>query len=395
MIVKNKANNGRAFPARSHKAICERVTANVMPKVARLIKEEQENELAEGIFGWGSPKKPEQELTADFVRSASSDELATVIAEYLNYWAASASDSVDKALSNSIQTVLGLCKAGGENAAESSKKVLKAIVDAVRMVLRTGGKLAIDGVKGVGRVIMLGVAMCFKLAANGIKAGETAAKYIYKTVADFLTSTYESLKDKVAKGAEAAKDGLTLFLKVSLAVVLLCANKVTGAVEAFGAWIKGVAKDVADKVTLAVIATRTWFAVTAKEVAEWVKATIGNVRSACVKAWNATEKAVIKLWKNISGKLLEWANDLRMTVAKIGEKIADTITAAGDHIIAAKDKTVVFGIGKAVKALSKNYSEDDIVGIVRAAYNEDLRVDLNGNVLLNEAYYTKTNLRRI
>ena len=84
-----------------------------------------------------------------------------------------------------------------------------------------------------------------------------------------------------------------------------------------------------------------------------------------------------------------------MTVAKIGEKIADTITAAGDHIIAAKDKAVVFGIGKAVKALSKNYSEDDIVGIVRAAYNEDLRVDLNGNVLLNEAYYTKTNLRRI
>lgn len=395
MIVKNKANNGWAIPARSYKALCERVTANVMPKVARLIKEEQENELAEGIFGWGSPKKPSQELTADFIRTANSEEVAKVMAEHLNYWAASASDSIDKALSNSLKGVLDICKAGADKAEETSKKVLKGIVDSVRMVLKGGANLAIDGVKGAGRVIMLGVAMCFKLSANGIKAGEAAAKAIYKSVAEFLTYTYESLKDKVEKGAEAVKDSLSLFLKVSLAVVLLCANKIQGAAGAFDAWIKGVAKAVADKTVLAVIAVRTWFAVTAKEVAEWVKGTIGNVRSACVEAWNALEKKTIKVWKDVSSKIIEWANDIRMTLAEIGKKIADTMTAAGDHIIAAKDKAVVYGIGKAVKALSKNYSEDDVVAIVRAAYNEDFHTDVRGNIILNEAYYTKTSLRRI
>lgn len=391
MIIKNVANNKRNS-ASLYNTLCENIADKVMPEVNRMLREEYA--IEEGWFST-SPKKPSQNLTDDFIRTANSDEIAKVMAEHLNYWAASASDSIDKALSNSVKGLLDICKSGTDKAEETSKKVLKGIVDAVRLVIKGGANLAIDSVKGIGRVIMLGAAMCLKLGANGVKAGEAAVRAIYRSIAEFLTSSYEALKDKVEKGIDAVKDGLSIFLKVSLAVILLCANKVQGAAEAFGAWIKGVAKNIADKTVLAVITVRTWFAVTSKEVAEWVKTTVGNVRSACVDAWNALEKKITKVWKEISNKIIEWANEFRMTIAEIGKKIADTMTAAGEHIIAGKDKAVVYGIGKAVKALSKNYTEDDVVAIVRAAYNEDLHFDENDNTILNEAYYTKTNLRPI
>lgn len=375
----------------SRKAIYESVVKQAMPQIEALLREQQINE---GWFG-ESAKKPEQELTAEFINNASKEDLAKAIAEHLNFWCAKATDSIDKACSSSTQHILGLIKKAGEKSADLAKKVLMGIVDAVRVAIKGAGELVVDGVKGVGRIILLGVATCFKLAVNGVKLAEAAGKAVYKSVSEWLSSTYDSLKDKVQKGAEAVKDGLALFLKVSLAVCVLCANKIQGAAESFGAFIKKVAADVKDKVVLAVVATRTWFAVKAKEVAEWIKSVAGDIRSACVEAWNGLEKGTIKVWKAVSGKILDWCNSIRMTVAEIGKKISDTISAAGDHIVAAKDKAVVAGIGKAVHMLSKKYSEDDIVNIVRAAYNEDLHFDADGNTLINESYYANTFLRRI
>jgi hypothetical protein len=375
----------------SRKAIYESVVKQVMPQIEAILNEQ---ELDEGWFG-GSAKKPEQELTAEYINSASKEELAKTIGELLNWWCAKAGDSVDKACTTSTQYIVGLIKGSGEKSADFSKKLLMSFVDAVRMVVKGAGELVVDGVKGTGRIILLSVATLFKLAVSGVKMAEAAAKAIYKTVSEWLSSTYDSLKDKVQKGAEAVKDSLALFLKVSLAVCVLCANKIQGAAEAFGSFIKKVAGDVKEKVVLAVVATRTWFAVKAKEVAEWVKSVAGDIRSACVEAWNKLEKGTIKVWKAVSGKILDWCNSIRMTVAEIGKKISDTISATGEHIVAAKDKAVVAGIGKAVRMLSKKYSEDDVVNIVRAAYNEDLHFDAAGNTLINESYYANTFLRRI
>lgn len=395
MIVKNNKprNSRRVAPKSRQDILFENMAERITKKVTKTLLEDEN--LEEGWFGFGSAKKPEKELTAEFIRTASQDEVAELLAEYLNYWAASASDSVDKALTTSFKTVLDLCKSGADKTGDASKKVLMGIVTAVRKGVNGTLEATVDGVKGLGRLIMLGVAMCFKLAANGIELGKQAAASIYKTVKEFLEKSYNTLKDKMKAGADAVKDGLTLTLKVSLAALLLCANKVEGAAQSFGGWIKQVAKDAADKVVAGVVLCRTWFAAKASEVAAWVKETIGDVRQAIVTAWNGLEKSVVSLWKNVSGKILDWCNDVRVTVAKIGEKISDAITSAGDHIIAAKDKAVVSAIGKGVRMLSKNYTEDDIVAIVRAAYNEDLKVDMAGNTLINESYYTKTNLRRI
>lgn len=45
------------------------------------------------------------------------------------------------------------------------------------------------------------------------------------------------------------------------------------------------------------------------------------------------------------------------------------------------------GIEKAVKVMKPKYSEDDLVALVRKAYNEGLQLEPNGTLIINEKYY--------
>lgn len=180
-----------------------------------------------------------------------------------------------------------------------------------------------------------------------------------------------------------------------MSVILLIANKIQGAAQAFGEWLKTIIADVKEKVNAAVMICRSWFAVKSKEVVDFMKDQFNNVRQSCVEAWNKLDKAARKAWNKATDKIISWVNNVRITLSKLGEKITATVNKAGDAIISGKDKVMIAGINKAVKALSSKYSEDDVVAIVRKAYNEGIKFAADGSCVINESYYMNTKLQLV
>lgn len=353
----------------------------------RSMNEAELNEL----FGLGGPKKPKQELTAEYIRNADGGELADLLAEYCNYWMASAGESLDKAIMPAVNALFNTCK----EKKEDGTKLMKAIVLACRKALTGAYDKTLDGVKALPRILLMGVALTVKFGANGIDLGVNAAKAIYSAIVTWVKDTYGKCKDGVEKAWDATKDKMVLCAKVLMAVGVLCAYKVAGAAQTLGALVKEIVNDAKDGVNAAVLIVRMWFAAKAEAVTAWVKETVADAKNKVVEVWNGMEKAVTKGWNNAVSKIVDWCNSIKLTVNKIVDKVADTMTAAGDAIVGAKDKVVVASIGKAVKMLSKNYSEDDIIAIVRKALKEGVRFEADGSFIVNEKYYTSTNLKPV
>lgn len=373
-------NNGmRLNPQKLHE--------NIMRNLREGLNEAEINEL----FGLGGPKKPKQELTAEYIREADGAELADLMAEYCNYWLASAGESLDKAIMPAVKALMGTCQEGKEQ----STKVMKAIVTAVRNAVAGAYDKTIDAVKATPRIILMGIAICVKLGASGIDIAVQGGKAIYTSVVNWCKDTYAKCKDAVEKGWDTAKDKMILFGKVALAVALLCAHKVAGAAQACGGFIKELVADAADGVKAAVLIVRAWFAAKAEAFVAWTKETVGAAKNKVVEAWNAMDKAITKGWNNAVSKVLDWCNSIKLTVSKLVDKVGNTMNAAGDAIVGAKDRAVVAGIGKAVRMLSSKYSEDDIVAIVRKALKEGVQFEKNGTFIINEKYYSNTTLNPI
>ena len=401
MIVKNNKRYSqvtRAIPARNHnkvmneylkncqkKQVYEKIMRELMPILNEHLDEDDEiNEL----FGFGSSvKEPPQALTAEYIKEASVEDLTDVMGEYMNYWMAKAGDSIDKALQTSSAKMLEICK----NNSEGAKKIFGAMIFAVKKGLTGAGNLAAN----IGRGILMACAFCVKMVANGIDIAKNALVSLYKNIAEFLKNSYANLKNSSKKGVDTASDKLQIFCKVAMAVILLIANKIQGAAQAFGEWLKTIIADVKEKVNVAVMICRSWFAVKSKEVADFMKDQFNNVRQSCVEAWNKLDKAARKAWNKATDKIISWVNNVRITLSKLGEKITATVNKAGDAIISGKDKVMVAGINKAVKALSSKYSEDDVVAIVRKAYNEGIKFAADGSCVINESYYMNTKLQLV
>jgi hypothetical protein len=105
------------------------------------------------------------------------------------------------------------------------------------------------------------------------------------------------------------------------------------------------------------------------------------------------DKKARKTYDNIASKLEDWMKDIKELINYISEKIENIAKATKDFAIDKKDKDLIWGIQKGVKGLSKNYTEDQVVALVRKCYNENLIPDIKGNYHINEAYFHKSGTR--
>ena len=71
-----------------------------------------------------------------------------------------------------------------------------------------------------------------------------------------------------------------------------------------------------------------------------------------------------------------WFHRFAIQVMLFSYKDYDAASAAKDFAIDKKDKALIWGIQKGVKGLSKNYTEDQVVALVRKCYNENLIPDI-------------------
>lgn len=383
--------NKKMTPAELHQKIFE----NMMTEFRGNLTESEINELfGFGKKSGGSASKPKQELTAEFLTTAPVEEIATVISEVFDYWGANANDMMDKALDSAMQPLSHLWQEGKENA-ENAAKFAKAVVSAIKTKLANVGDAAKDGAASLPRLIIMGVAICMKVGAQGVQTCADAAKFIYESATDWCVKAYESVKTGFEKGVNEIKDTAIILIKVSSALVILAANQIVSNGQKVVDFIGSVGKDIANGVQAAALIARGWLSTKAAEFTKFISDNINIAREKIVSVYNAIDKAVRKAWMSLVNSVLDFFNNVKITAAKIADKISDTMTAAGDRIVAGKDKVVVAGINKAVKMLSKNYSEDDVVAIVRKAYNEGLTFEMNGTCIINEAYYSKTTLSRV
>ena len=168
---------------------------------------------------------------------------------------------------------------------------------------------------------------------------------------------------------------------------MACANKVQGAVETLGNFFKQVLADAKAKKDGAILLVKTWLQAKSEAVKSWITETGGEIRKTVIEAWNAMDRKVRNAYDKVARKLEDWMNDIKELVQEIGTKISDAADKAKDVVIDKKDKALVWGIQKGVKALSKNYTEDQVVALVRKCYNESVVPNTRtGNIVINEAY---------
>lgn len=375
------------------KAMYNRIMSEIVPLIQKELNESNQNDELNELFGFGKKEvaEPAQAITADFIKEASTEDLAVAMAEQMNYWMAKAGENVDKAIMSTVAQIHDICK----DSVEAAEKVCTAIVVAIKKALSFTLNATIDGVKGLGRLLLMGISFLVKLGNNGIKFAAEALPQAYNTIVKFLQNTYNALKKEVENKEASFSDKANVFFKVVVAGMTLVANKVVGAVETIGKWVKEIYAEAKENVVMAIAVVRTWFAMKSEKVAAFIKESAGDIKESVVKAWNALEKGLRKSWKTVTEKVLAWIADVKDSFNNLKEKISGVITKAGDKIIQGRDKMLVAGINKAVGALKKNYSEDDIVSMVRKAYNEGITFEADGSCILNECYYSSTYLRQI
>ena len=249
MIKKNSYTKSQIKNHRLRKQIYEQVMTNIVTQ----LNEGEMNEL----FGWGNGvSKPEQALTAEYVSNASQEELAETIASWLNYWADSAKDGLDKALSSAITPCLQVCQAGEDKA----KKFLDSLRGSVAKGLQNGLESTKNGAKALPRLIIMGVALCVKLAANGVEKAKQYAQSLYQGVIKFTKNLYTTCSEAIEKGWDTVKEKAELLGKLACAIFTLVAHKVTGAKEMCAAWIKEIIDAAKQETIMAVLIVRSWFA---------------------------------------------------------------------------------------------------------------------------------------
>ena len=62
---------------RQKQALYESIMRQVAPEIRKALRESEE--VNEGLFGFGDPSKPSEELTAEYIRSHSQEEIAEKI----------------------------------------------------------------------------------------------------------------------------------------------------------------------------------------------------------------------------------------------------------------------------------------------------------------------------
>ena len=376
---------------RQKQALYESIMRQVAPEIRKALKESEE--VNEGLFGFGDPSKPSEELTAEYIRNHSQEEIAELFHQYSIYIMAKANQNVDKAIAAFAEKTKAAW-AGLSDSADDKKKALDAILTSVKASITGKYESAKKFAKAIPGHIVFGIAWLIKLSVNGWDKAEAALKSLYGSVASYLKEAYASIVEKIGEKKEQIaekyaqfKDTISLYMKVAAAAVIALANGLKGAAEAFEAWVKKIAADAKAKVLFAVSIVRSWFAAKQEAIKNWVSKTYAGAKAAAIEAWNALEGKVVKAWNGAVEKATDFINDCKATMEAIAQKISDFAAAAKDTAISLKDAGAAKIISKTVKALNKdNYPLDKVIDLVTKAYNESIYVDHN-RLMLNEAKF--------
>lgn len=378
---------------RSQKALYNAIMESVTPQIAKLVKEAEEEDKASDdvkdaeknesndvdeaalneLFGFGSSvQKPEKALSLE----NSDDENADLFIAWCAYYMSKCSNDAKKGMDAFFKA-----------SCEVIKKAPMMIVKGILKLMSGAIKGSVFGVGTVAAVVLGSISMLVRLTVSGVEKAKEALAQLYKTISQGITTFYKNFMGGTEKIAKDSSDKLTVWVGVISGALMACANKIQGAVEALGAFFKQVLADAKEKKDAAVLLVKTWLQAKSEAVKSWLTETGGEIRKTVIEAWNAMDKKVRNAYDKVAKKLEDWMNDIKELVQEIGTKISDAADKAKDVVIDKKDKALVWGIQKGVKGLSKNYTEDQVVALVRKCYNESVVPNTRtGNIIINEAY---------
>ncbi len=325
------------------------------------------------LFGFGSSvKKPEKALSLE----NSDEENADLFIAWSAYYMSKCSNDAKKGMEMFL-------KESGEIISKAPMMIVKGILRLMSGAI----KGAVFGVGTVAAVVLGGISMLVRMAVNGVEKAKEALAELYKTIKQGISTFYKNFTSGTDKMVNDSKDKLTVWLGVLSGALMACANKIQGAAEAMGDFFKQVLADAKEKKDAAVLIVKTWLQAKSEAVKSWITETGGEIRKTVIEAWNAMDKKVRNTYDKVAKALESWMNDIKELVQAVSQKVSDAADKAKDVVIDKKDKALVWGIQKGVKGLSKNYTEDQVVALVRKCYNESVVPNKRtGNIIINEAY---------
>lgn len=345
------------------------------------IDEQELNEL----FGFGKDKaeKPAKALSLE----NSDEENAELFIQWFAWYLDQANDNIQKGLSTFFNDFSALFI-----------KAPKMIVKGVIMLLSMSVKGVAYAVKTTAGIVLGSIFALIRLINSGVENAKECLQNLYKAMLNGFQQFYSTMCNKANKFIADSQDKLKVWMGALTAAFMAVVNNVTGAAEAFGKFVKQILSDAKDKVDGAVLIAKTWLQSKSEEAKAWIKQQAGDIRNAVVDAWNAMDKKVRNGYNNAVKKLEDWMSSIKELIAYAGTKIAEKGKEAAqkskEYVVDKKDKAMVWSIQKAVKALSNNYTEDQVVALVRKCYNESLKPMFNGNYRINEAYFYDARTRR-
>ena len=175
---------------RSQKALYNAIMESVTPRIARLVKEaEEEDEASDDVndvdeaalnelFGFGSSvKKPEKTLSLE----NSDDENADLFIAWCAYYMSKCSNDVKKGMD-------AFCKASGN----VIKKVPMMIVKGILKLMSGAIKGSVFGVGTVAAVVLSSISMLVRLTVSGVEKAKEALAQLYKIISQGITTFYKN-----------------------------------------------------------------------------------------------------------------------------------------------------------------------------------------------------------
>lgn len=355
----------------------------------------------EGLFGFGSAAKPSMQLTADYIRGASNEDIANILVEYANYFMDKTNSDANKAVDAFVSNIAELLKAVKEDV-KTGFNFFNSFGLAIKNSIMGKYKSIKGNTKNLGNLLIFSVAALVKCGVSGYDTAIRALSNVYNIINTFLSEAwtafiekFDAAKDNIVNFIQKANDNIKLFLAVAGAVFYLISMKVTGAAQAFQGFINKILTSVKNNSLFAVFIVRTWFGTKSQELLNFVSTTFNDVKQTCVNVWNKLEKPVLQAWKKTTESLLNWMSNIKLGMDLLNQKIKDITTNVKNSAIGAKDNMASAVIKKAVRSLNKqNYPLDKVMDMVKAAYNESVTIN-NGKHSLNESLFMHALKRQV
>lgn len=355
------------------------------------------SQIDEGIFGIGSISAPKIELTSDYIREHTPEEIGELFFNNASYWMDNVKGDVNKAIEN-------FCNKTEEiwvelkNQADLSKKYVNAIVLSVKTAISEKYNDIKKYATSLPNVIVFGICYLVKLGVSVFDEAKTAVINLCKDISEYMNKLYSEISnklkdagDKMQQVMESMKDKMTIFVKISAGIIVITSKKIAGIGDDLNKWVIGIINEAKANSQLAIMLVNDWVSSKVQEIRNFVENSVSDVADSVKTIWKNISNNVKKTWGKITDKLQDWMNSIKLVAGDIAKKIESVAKSAGEKLISIKDAGASTVIKKGIKALNKkNYSLDDVIDMVTAAYNESVVVMSNGNVMLNETAFYKT-----